>query len=155
MRRLRERIASFEGTVFERMTSEISRLRAISSLLEVSVLILYVEGMGRLTMSSTSPGQSAHQSARRMQTSLPSCWNAGRGDAAGNVVLFAAVLLDLCALSRWDVALSSGGCWVVLWMDNRHRALVLSYGKVTVGCGPQRRRCCCVRVREWQILVRQ
>jgi hypothetical protein len=38
MRRLRERMASFEGTAFERMTSEISRLREISSLGEIRAL---------------------------------------------------------------------------------------------------------------------
>lgn len=36
MRRLRDRIASLEPTVFERMTSEISRLTAISSLIIMS-----------------------------------------------------------------------------------------------------------------------
>jgi len=36
MRRLRDRIASLEPTVFERMTSEISRLTAISSLVIMS-----------------------------------------------------------------------------------------------------------------------
>lgn len=35
MRFLRERMASLGGTVFERITSEISRLRAISSLFHV------------------------------------------------------------------------------------------------------------------------
>jgi hypothetical protein len=38
MRRLRERMASFEGTALDRMTSEISRLRAMSSLVEIRFL---------------------------------------------------------------------------------------------------------------------
>lgn len=52
MRRLSERIASFEGTVFDRMTSEISRLRAISSLLIVNILSQLGEGARELTASS-------------------------------------------------------------------------------------------------------
>lgn len=42
MRRLRERMASLGCTVFERMTSEISRLSAMSSL--YSALVYHVEG---------------------------------------------------------------------------------------------------------------
>lgn len=44
MRRLRDRMASFALTVFERMTSDISRLRAISSL-EAKRLSIYEEAL--------------------------------------------------------------------------------------------------------------
>jgi hypothetical protein len=104
MRRLRERMASFEGTVFERMRSEISRLRAISSLVEVSILAICLAGLRRRTMSLTSPGQSARRSGRWTRTSLPSCRNVRDGCAARGVVLVEGILsLGVCVLFGWVV----------------------------------------------------
>jgi hypothetical protein len=97
-------MASFEGTAFDRITSEISRLRAISSLVEISVLYIFFEMTRKLTVNSTSPCQSAHQSGWWIQTSLPSCRDAGRGVGAG-VVLLEAVSSILCGLFGWVVVL--------------------------------------------------
>lgn len=66
MRRLRERMASFEGTAFERMTSEISRLRAMSSSeLDVALSICSSIGLVDPNQPAIMLGRGSRSCSRR------------------------------------------------------------------------------------------